>query len=299
MSNYRDYLVISPKNCAVPTSLTNKTSIFHVQLFVNSFISILTLGDSDIPEGESGNNNAVFSRSEREEEEEESKMEKNYSHPENIVINLKQLPPIDPFRIMNTSFNVMIVHLISLLCALWFMFLIFVYWISYYLPIGCVEFFLFFIFQGKLSKSSTRAPPKVVKSSPDEALRKSRSGSDSSSKRSETRGNTTSRTGSVDEGTELAREDIISFDCRFLFLFLLYRPVYLFRTILHFFIKFISICVWIEMLYLFSWIFLWGKKIEDIISLKFFYNSFEKNKSEDLYQCPRTPQQNFRTSKLL
>ncbi|KAK4269456.1 hypothetical protein QN277_022610 [Acacia crassicarpa] len=32
-------------------------------------------------------------------------MENNYSHPENSVINLRQLPPIDPSRIANPSFN--------------------------------------------------------------------------------------------------------------------------------------------------------------------------------------------------
>lgn len=80
-------------------------------------------------------------------------MENKCSHPPKIAVNLNQLPPIDPLRIVNSSFNV--INLIS----------------SPFKKnqLGMCKFCFFLIFfptpllQGKLNNSSTRVSAKVEK----------------------------------------------------------------------------------------------------------------------------------------
>lgn len=108
---------------------------------------------------------------------EESKMENNFSHPENSVINLKQLPPIDPSTIVNSSFNGK----------------------SRQSGAGSAH---------KNVKPNFNRGLKSFKSV--QALRKSNSGSISSGKTSETPWNTTSDSNSADNGIELAFELLFS-----------------------------------------------------------------------------------------
>ncbi|XP_054780011.1 ribonuclease 3-like protein 1 [Prosopis cineraria] len=98
---------------------------------------------------------------------EESKMENNFSQPENSVINLKQLPPIDPSTIVNSSFNGK----------------------SRQSGAGSAH---------KNVKPNFNRGLKSFKSV--QALRKSNSGSISSGKTSETPWNTTSDSNSADDG---------------------------------------------------------------------------------------------------